>query len=201
MFHCVWVVGMEGFFQLRHSEISEKVLRNTRDVRNTLKLRITHIMDCEAYTWCKKSFLREVSVLCRSTNIVTTYQIYIPNVTLFDENDRGVRYQIRVIHGLPIERHRVDNNFYSYYEMLSILRKMFRNADLVGYKGGNIERDLLNMLGISCINMEIMACPKYEQLLSRYNVKPETCGYHIKRGQYHCSRHEVKLFSQFLNTL
>ena len=198
---------MEGFFQLRHSEISEKVLKSVekysqRDARNTLKLRITHIMDCEAYTWCKKSFLREVSVLCRSNNIVTTYQIYIPNVTLFDENDRGVRYQIRVIHGLPIERHRVDNNFYSYYEMLSILRKMFRNADLVGYKGGNIERDLLNMLGISCINMEIMACPKYEQLLSRYNVEPKTCGYHIKSGrQYHCSRHEVKLFSQFLDTL
>jgi hypothetical protein len=78
---------------------------------------------------------------------------------------------------------------------------MFRNADLVGYKGGNIERDLLNMLGVSCINMEIMACPKYEQLLSKYNVEPETCGYHIKRGRYHCSRHEVKLFSQFLDTL
>ena len=196
-------VGMEGFFQLAHSEIDEKVLKNIRDARNTLKLRITHIIDCEAYIWCKKSFLREVSVLCRSTNIVTTYQIYIPNVTLFDENDRGVRYQISVIHGLPIERRRVDNNFYSYYEMLSILRKMFWNADLVGYKGGNIERDLLNRLGVSCINMEIMACPKYEQLLCKYGVKPTVCGYHIKRSDvtYHCSGHEVKLFSQFLDTL
>jgi hypothetical protein len=153
---------MEAFFQLQHSEISEKVLKNVRDARNTLKLRITHIIDCEAYIWHKKYFLREVSVLCRSTNIVTTYQIYIPNVTLFDENDRGVRYQIRVIHGLLIERHRVDNNFYLYHEMINMLRKMFKSADLVAYKGGNIERDLLNMLGVSCINMEIMACPKYE---------------------------------------
>ena len=109
---------MEAFFQLQHSEISEKVLKNVRDARNTLKLRITHIIDCEAYIWHKKYFLREVSVLCRSTNIVTTYQIYIPNVTLFDENDCGVRYQIRVIHGLLIERHRVDNNFYLYHEIL-----------------------------------------------------------------------------------
>ena len=192
---------MEAFFQLQHSEISEKVLKNVRDARNTLKLRITHIIDCEAYIWHKKYFLREVSVLCRSTNIVTTYQIYIPNVTLFDENDRGVRYQIGVIHGLPIERHRVDNNFYLYHEMINMLRKIFESADLVAYKGGNIERDLLNMLGVSCINMEIMACPKYERLLLKYDVKHDDCGYHIAKGKYHCSRHEVKLFSQFLDTL
>ncbi|CAB3987817.1 Hypothetical predicted protein [Paramuricea clavata] len=44
--------------------------------------------------------------------------------------------------------------------MIGMLRKIFESADLVGYKGGNIERDLLNMLGVSCINMEIMGCPK-----------------------------------------
>jgi hypothetical protein len=123
----------------------------------------------------------------------------MPNVTLFDENDRGVQYQIRIIHGLPVERHSINNNFYLYHEMIDILRELFKTTDLVAYKGGTIERDLLNMLGISCINLEIMGCPKYECLLSAYNVKHEDCGYHITRGKYHCSRHEVKLdFRNFL---
>ncbi|CAB4029534.1 Hypothetical predicted protein [Paramuricea clavata] len=129
---------MEVFFQLPHCEINENVLRDVQNKRDVLKSRITHIIDCEAYTWRKNNFLREVSVLCRATNIVTTYQIYIPNVTLFDENDRAVRYQIRVIHSLPIKRRRIDNNFYLYSEIVAMLRKIFQDADLVGYKGGNI---------------------------------------------------------------
>jgi hypothetical protein len=190
---------MEAFFQLQHVEINKNVLKNVKDASAVLKSRITHVMDCEAYIWHKKIFLREVSVLCRSTNMTTTYHIYMPNVTLFDENDRGVQYQIRVILGLPVERHRINNNFYLYHEMIDILRELFKTTDLVAYKGGTIERDLLNMLGISCINLEIMGCPKYECLLSAYNVKHEDCGYHITRGKYHCSRHEVKLdFRNFL---
>ena len=201
LFACVTCVEMEAFFQLQHVEINKNVLKIVKDASAVLKSRITHVMDCEAYIWHKKNFLREVSVLCRSTNMTTTYHIYMPNVTLFDENDRGVQYQIRIIHGLPVERHRINNNFYLYHEMIDILRELFKTTDLVAYKGGTIERDLLNMLGVSCINMEIMGCPKYECLLSAYNVKHEDCGYHITRDKYHCSRHEVKLFSQFLDTL
>ncbi|CAB4033376.1 Hypothetical predicted protein [Paramuricea clavata] len=196
--HLIYKIAFYIQRMKHHCEINEKVLKKCRDVRNILNLRITHIIDCEAYTWCKKNVLREVSVLCRQTNIVTTYQIYIPNTKLFDENDRGVRYQIRVIHGLPIERRRIDDNFYLYSEIIDMLRKIFESADLVGYKGGNIERNLLNMLGISCINMEILGCPKYEYLLSKYDVERECCAYHIT-GKYHCSGHEVKLFSQFLD--
>ncbi|CAB3978032.1 Hypothetical predicted protein [Paramuricea clavata] len=168
---------MDVYFQLPHCEINENVLKNVQSA--VLKQRITHIIDCEAYTWRKKHFLREVSVLCRNTNIITTYQIYIPNVKLFDENDRAILYQIRVIHGLPIQRHRIDANFYHYQEIQDMLCKIFEKADLVAYKGGNIERDLLNRLNIPCINMEILGCPKYECLLTRFKVKHECCPYHI----------------------
>jgi hypothetical protein len=201
LFACVTRDEMETFFQLQHAEINKNVLKTIKDASAVLKLRVTHIMDCEAYVWHGKFFLREVSVLCRSTHMTMTYHIYMPNVTLFDENDRGVQYQIRLIHGLPVERHRINNNFYLYHEMIHRLRELFKTDALVAYKGGTIERDLLNMLGVSCINMEIMGCPKYECLLSAYNVKHEDCGHHITRGKYHCSRHEVKLFSQFIDRL
>ena len=201
LFACVTRYEMEAFFQLQHAEINKNVLETIKDASAVLKLRVTHIMDCEAYVWHGKFFLREVSVLCRSTNMTMTYHIYMPNDALFDENDRGVQYQIRVIHGLPVERHRINNTFYLYHEMMNRLRELFKTDALVAYKGGTIERDLLNKLGVSCINMEIMGCPKYECLLSTYNVKHEDCGQHITRGKYHCSRHEVKLFSQFIDRL
>ena len=67
------------------------------------------------------------------------------------------------------------------------------NADLVVYKGGDIERNLLNNMGVCCINLEILGCDKYVDLLTKYGIVPECCPYHLT-GQYHCSMHEVKIF-------
>ena len=47
---------MEAFFQLQHVEINKNVLKIVKDACAVLKLRITHVMDCEAYIWHKKFF-------------------------------------------------------------------------------------------------------------------------------------------------
>jgi hypothetical protein len=111
---------------------------------------------------------------------------------LFDEYDRGVCYQIRRIHGLPIVRRRVDDNFYLYDEVMQRLYDMFKNADLIGYKGGTIERNMLNKMCVNSINLEVLGCPKYSLLLSKYGVEQHTCGYHLRNGDvYHCSGHKL----------
>ena len=74
------------------------------------------------------------------------------------------------------------------------------NADLVAYKGGDIERNLLNNMGVRCINLEILGCPKYVDLLTKYGFVSECCSFHMT-DTYHCSRHEVKVFMHFVKDL
>jgi hypothetical protein len=191
---------MECLFQLQHGEITTRDLYLMGLQRDSIVQRITHIIDCEAYTWRKKTFLREISVWKRSDNSIKTYHVYTPNPMLFNEYDRGVCYQISRIHGLPIVRQRIDDNFYLYDEVMQRLFDMFKNADLIGYKGGTIERDMLNKMCVNSINLEVLGCPKYSLLLSKYGVEQHTCGYHLHNGvAYHCSGHEVELFARFVS--
>jgi hypothetical protein len=50
-------------------------------------------------------------------------------------------------------------------------------ADLVAYKGGVIERDLLKFLGTKGINLEILGCDKYNNLITKYGILPVRCRY------------------------
>jgi hypothetical protein len=84
--------------------------------------------------------------------------------------------------------------------MLKILRDEFLvRADLVAYKG-KIERDLLKLLGTKGINLEILGCDKYDNLITKYGISPVRCRYH-NPGDYHCSRHEVQIFALFLQNI
>ena len=152
--------------------------------------RITHVIDCEAYTFKTKVFFREVSVWNIATGMCKSYQLYIPNSSISDAYF-AIHYQIQKIHGLPIVREKYDD-FYHYYEVLTLLRQEFmQNADLIAYKGGDIEKKLLNGMGFKSINLEILGCERYDQLLSKYGIAPKCCCYHLS-GDYHCSKHEVR---------
>ena len=53
-------------------------------------------------------------------------------------------------------------------------------------------------MNINSCNIELLGCPKYEQLLSEYDVKHTFCRYHIN-NTYHCSAHEVQMFAKYVN--
>ncbi|CAB4020405.1 Hypothetical predicted protein [Paramuricea clavata] len=114
------------------------------------------------------------------------------------EVENGVQYQVKNIHGLPVVVHtRRTNDFLLYTEVWEFLRNEFiESADLVAYKGGTIERNLLRRLGAKGINIEILGCDKYVNLLAKYGILPVRCQYH-NPGDYHCSRHEVEVFALF----
>jgi saccharopine dehydrogenase-like NADP-dependent oxidoreductase len=155
-------------------------------------------MDCEAYTIAKAHYLREVSVHRLSDNQTFSYQIYTPNLCFYDKN---IAYQVKHIHGLPQVHTRRTNDFLLHNEALKILRDEFlARADVVAYKGGIIERDLLKRLGTKGINLEILGCDKYSNLITEYGISPVRCRYH-NVGDYHCSRHEVQIFARFLRTI
>ena len=80
-----------------------------------------------------------------------SYQIYMPQL-YFNENSRTVRYQIEHVHGLPVVRERISDDFYTYGEVMAMLERQFLSfADLVAYKGGTIERDLLSSMGVKSL--------------------------------------------------
>ena len=189
---------LESLFARQHSQLKESEQQFIDEHKNDIVNRITHIMDCEAYTISKVHYLREISVHRLSDNETFSYQIYTPNLYLYDKN---IAYQVNHIHGLPQVHTRRTNDFLLYGEALKILRDEFlARADVVAYKGGIIERDLLKRLGTKGINLEILGCDKYSNLISKYGISPVRCRYH-NAGDYHCSRHEVQIFARFLQTI
>lgn len=67
---------------------------------------------------------------------------------------------------------------------------------IVGYKGGHIEKDLLNSMKIPCRNLEDFGCPKMNQL-----PEPEIqdCGWHvIHKPGMHCPLQETWAFAKWL---
>ena len=201
---CVFgkMCDFERIFQKQHSEISAcDYACIAVNVENIVD-RVTHIIDCEAYsTSSRKTFLREVSVWCKATNITKIYHIFMPNKYLFNEYASSIKYQIHKVHGLPVVRERLDGNYYLYDEVMCLLRTIFCDSDLIGYKGGLIERNLLRGFGLKGINLEVLKCPKYSELLTKYGVEQQTCGKHLYKLHNHCSWHEVQLFGRFVENL
>jgi len=67
----------------------------------------------------------------------------------------------------------------------------------VAYKGGCIERHLLNGLGIPNINLEDIGCPKINDIILECPFTFPTCGHHKKN--FHCPKQEVFLMEWWFN--
>ena len=99
-------------------------------------------------------------------------------------------------------REKLTDDFFTLEESMTFLTNEFIcNADLVAYKGGDIERNLLDNMGVRCINLEVLECPKYADLLTKYGYIQECCRPYHLADTYHCSKHEVKVFTQFVKEL
>ena len=68
----------------------------------------------------------------------------------------------------------------------------------IAYKGGRIERDLLNKPNIPSIDLQNYGCPKAEKLVDNM-VWLETCGKHLTSMVYqHCPKVEVEVCGLWL---
>lgn len=70
------------------------------------------------------------------------------------------------------------------------------NRNIIGYKGGQCERDRLESLQIPSVNLELYGCPAYDTMRSRENTKLG-CKYH-RTKRAHCPRSEVAAFKTWL---
>ena len=72
-----------------------------------------------------------------------------------------------------------------------------RQQYIVVYKGGHIEKDLLNKLNIPCVDLKEFGCPKANELLLIGGNVGFVYGHHL-HAHTHCSLVECYLFSQWL---
>ena len=155
------------------------------------------IMDMDGFNLQKKFYCKELALLKIDEETAKSYQFSLPfNYKDLNAKDRRtVGYVIRNITKMPIftrnstPLEQLDNIVVDFYNA--------NNQLPIAYKGGNIERRLLQKLNIPCINLEVYGCPKAE-LLFKDMVWIETCGFHIgKDNHLHCSKCEVEAYGRW----
>lgn len=66
--------------------------------------------------------------------------------------------------------------------------------NVVAYKGGRVEMDLLNSLHIPSVNLESYGCPRFDSLLSTIVEPLPNCGFHCHCPNGHCSMVECHAY-------
>lgn len=82
----------------------------------------------------------------------------------------------------------------------AFLKYGLEECETVGYKGGNIEKDILETIGIQSVNIEMFNVPKFSELIHtiRSNYK---CDAHNAITNYHCPVVECDTFAFYLLNL
>ena len=80
------------------------------------------------------------------------------------------------------------------------LTRLYRGG-LIAYKGGHLEKDLLDKMGLPSVNLEEFGCPKADSLWSQDRIHHGTsCGLHKDQlfKMVHCPKQETYLFFNWL---
>ena len=129
------------------------------------------------------------------------FRIPVPRQDLAPKDRQTVNFVIRKIHGLSYQPSQAEHPQHPRVvpRMVQDLYGDYSTPDrtVVGYKGGHVEKDLLNKLNIPSLNLETLGCPKYDVLrnddLKFVNLLP-SCGFHQDDTRHHCPVTECHAF-------
>lgn len=116
------------------------------------------------------------------------------------QEKRGVRYVTENVHGLPYdatEKEGAKDVEQIREDVLDIYRR-FKTEDktLVGYKGGHVEKDLLEELSIPFHDLELDRCPPFRVLKRIKGARG--CGNHGDSTHNHCAELECVHFVEWM---
>ena len=111
---------------------------------------------------------------------------------------RTVNYVNKHIHGLRFEAAYREAAL-PQRDVEGVIRALYRGG-LVAYKGGHLEKDLLDKMGLPSVNLEELGCQKTDSLWSKTDNDGASCGCHKKDlfKMVHCPKQETFLFFQWL---
>jgi hypothetical protein len=163
------------------------------------------VIDLEGFFVQKKFQVREMGYYCWNGQF-GRHAFFQPgrfeDLSLKDK--KTVNFTTRKIHGLTYqpqygerayEQDGVDIVFLRLYN-----RYKTEQRTVVAYKGGHVEKDLLNKLNIPNINLETEGCPKYDKLRQTIVEPLASCGFHFNDNIHHCPMTECHAFWSWLDT-
>ena len=160
---------------------------------------IVGILDMDGFTVNKKFLCRELGVISTTEETATSYHfdIGIDWSDLSPKDKKTCAYVRRHIIKLPLTARRgslplsnlkaIVNDFYDSVKKTE--------KSVLAYKGGCVEKNMLNELKIPAVNLESFACPKAERLFGKLPWIT-TCGQHDGTDPHkHCPKTEVEAYA------
>ena len=128
----------------------------------------------------------------------------LPYLSLEKRDRKTVNYVYHHIHGLRFESSKQEKALpqpmVKPIMESAYLRSRTQQHTTVAYKGGCLEKNLLNELQIPCVNLEDFGCPKIETLVAIGLNPGFSCGHHTQ-PQLHCPKQETYLFYQWMQSV
>ena len=160
---------------------------------------ITLIIDLEGFILSRGFIVRELgwcTILGENDSQHFYSRLRYKDLNVKDR--RTVNFVYKHIHGLRFESNYREAAL-PQRDVEGVIRALYRGG-LVAYKGGHLEKDLLDKMGLPSINLEELGCPKADSLWSKTDHHGTDCGHHKKDlvKMVHCPKQETFLFFQWL---
>jgi len=164
------------------------------------------ILDLEGFFLNKTFYVRELGYYTwNDEHGRHAFSIPISHDSLNDRDKRTVQFVKNKIHGLsyqPTPKEHFQNPLVLGILVQAIYEEYRQGKKaVVGYKGGHIEKDLLQKLNIPSLNLETLGCPKYDVLRTRFQDLLPSCGFHQDDTLHHCPVTECHAFWKWYQTL
>ena len=159
------------------------------------------VLDLDGFITSQGFLAREMGWWCFDDSSRGGSYQYLPKIPygrLSNSDKNVIKYVQRHIHGLSYYPQASARPHYCLDDDVKELYKKYKTSTLiyVAYKGGTLERDLLQRLNIPCWNLEEAGCPKFERLSRLGTIS--SCGQHKNFLHHHCPRVECYHFVQWL---
>ena len=120
-----------------------------------------------------------------------------------NKRDRAtVSHVSKVITGLPYRPSEGERPVLHPRALKGVIQKLYKEfrtefRNVVGYKGGRYEKELLMSCNIPHFNIEQWGCPKYDDLP---HSEETGCGNHKDVSLHHCAKSECETFWNWTRT-
>lgn len=169
-------------------------------------INICAVIDIDGFHTSTTFYPREFGYtsLTKRTNESFRFKLNHLAKQLSSKDWKTVRYCTRHIHGLRFCTHPQEKDLHDAETLKQLIQCMYNDNKtlekyIIAYKGGCVEKQILDELEIPSVNLEDFECPKYEHL-PKPSIKD--CGYHSKyaynNAYVHCPKVECYAFADWI---
>ncbi len=168
-------------------------------------MNIIGVVDLDGFFVEKSFFCRELGIIAYEDTYGTSFHFKtkLSDKNLNKKDKTNAKFLQRNVHGLSLS----DDNGLELNMVDVIVKKFYTSYKLnsksvLAYKGGRIEKDLLEKLNIPAVNLEFFGCPKAKDIFPKM-IWLESCGEHNllrdkTHAHEHCPKVEVEAYLHWL---